>query len=56
MYAYGFKYTHIHDHTCWYKYFMKERGMGTLLIRVRYRCREMVIWGTWHDIIEGNEV
>ena len=32
-------------HTCWYKYFMKERGMGTLLIEVRYRCREMMLEG-----------
>ena len=52
MYVYGFKYTHMHidfftipHHTCWYKYFMKERGMGTLLIGVRYRCREMVLEG-----------
>ena len=44
--------THMHvdflpypHHTCWYKYFMKGRGMGTLLIGVRYMCREMILGG-----------
>ena len=43
-------------HTCWYKYFMKGRGMGTLLIGVRYRCREMVLGGhlAWYHWEKGS--
>jgi len=32
-------------HTCWYKYFMKGRGMRILLIGVRYKCIEMMLGG-----------
>ena len=42
-------------HTCGYKYFMKGREIGTLLIGVRYRCREMVLGALVMISLKGME-